>query len=502
MAQSAFKKQYQPSASCLLDFYKVGHRTMYKEGITEVLINFTARSNKHSNLENVNHYYFAGIQHFINSILVKEWNNFFICDKETAVAPYKRLCEGGLGVPCDTSHLEALHDLGYLPLEVRALKEGSKVPYNVACITIRNTHPDFYWLPNFIETILSDEVWPIQTSLTTAVEYMKNILEFGKKDGTPDWLLSFLAHDFSMRGMMGGTLQGGAAISGIGHLMAGHCGSDNLPAGLLAEEDYGAYIGIDKPYSTIGSVPATEHSVQCSFSGDDTAYFRHCMKVNPTGLLSLVSDGYDFWKLITEVLPVLKDEIIARDGKLVIRPDSGDPVLVICGDESSEIPHIKNGLIETLWGMFGGTEVNGFKHLDSHIGSIYGDSITIERQREIYTRLHKKGFAIANVVLGIGSYSYQYVTRDTHGSAVKATNIVLNGVDTPIQKEVVGDSVKKSAKGRIKVIKVDNELKQIDQQSVDDVAMPDNQLEIVWVDGLWYRIQTLDEIREIVKTSL
>jgi len=501
MGKLAFNTDSAPTAACLLDFYKVGHRTMYKEGITEVLINFTARSGKHSNLKG-DSYYWAGVQHFINAILVKEWNGFFAASKADAVSSYKRLCEGGLGVQCDVSHLEALHDLGYLPLEIRALKEGTKVPYGVAAMTVRNTHPDFFWLPNFIETILSDEIWPVQTSLTTAVEYMKNIQEFGTKDGTPDWLLSFLAHDFSMRGMMGGTLASGAAISGIGHLMAGHAGSDNLPAGLLAERDYGAYIGLDKPYSTLGSVPATEHSVQCSFSGDDMAYFRHCMKVNPSGLLSLVSDGYDFWKLITEVLPVLRDEIMARDGKVVIRPDSGDPVKVICGDQSSSVPHINKGLIETLWEQFGGTEVDGFKHLDAHIGAIYGDSITLDRQREIYTRLHKKGFAIANIVLGVGSYTYQYVTRDTHGSAVKATNVVLNGVDTPIQKEVAGDLIKKSAKGRIKVVNTISGLKLLDQQTQEQVEEVDNWLELVWVDGDWKRIQTLDEIRAIVKRSL
>jgi nicotinamide phosphoribosyltransferase len=532
--KTAFLQREYTQSSCLLDFYKTFHSLAYKEGVSEVVINFTARSGQHSNISRGKSYRWAGLQGFIDEIIVQEWGKFFAAKKEDAVADYKRVNEGGLGVPCDTSTLEALHDLGYMPLEFRALLEGMEVPYGVSAMTCRNTHPDFFFLPNMIETILSSEIWPVQTSLTTAVEYMKTVKEFAKIDGTPDFLIPFLCHDFSMRGMMGGRMEGGASLSGLGHLMSGFVGSDTIPAALKAEKNYGAYLGLDRPFETIASVPATEHSVQCSFDNDDLAYFRHCMRVSPTGILSLVSDGYDFWKLVTEILPQLKNDILARDGKIVIRPDSGDPVKVITGytedeiirqedgrifvrtplDDPSHPDHHKTrmvtqlqeyevkGLIEVLYELFGGTD-GAYKMLDEHIGAIYGDSITLACQRQIYERLHAKGFAVGNIVLGVGSFTYQHVTRDTHGSAVKATNMIIDGVDTPISKEVKGDVIKKSAKGRLVVIKdIDGNLIQIDQADLSNVEHHTNQHELVWKDGEWFRVQTLQDVREVVEKSL
>ncbi len=571
--KTAFPQRKYIQAPCLLDFYKCFHALAYKKGASEVTINFTGRSGNHSNIKGGKTYRWAGLQGFINNIIVTEWNKFFDAPLEDAIADYKRVNEGGLGVPCDTSKLEELHALGYMPLEFRALLEGLEVPYGVAALTCRNTDDRFYFLPNMIETILSDEIWPVQTSLTTAAEYMKTVKEFAAIDGTPEFLIPFLGHDFSMRGMMGGRMEGGATLSGQGHLMSGFVGSDTIPAALELEKNYNAYLGLDRPFETIASVNATEHSVQCSFNNDDMGYFKHCMEVAPQGILSLVSDGYDFWKLVTDILPQLKDMIMVREGKIVIRPDSGDPADVICGlsvkqypdldyleddvreemqsycgqgemcgdtwegvvylsgevrkvkfsvevlgakqdigdkvywvedvrlisNEPSELTPQQKGLVETLWDMFGGTQTEErYKMLDEHIGTIYGDSITLERQRDIYTRLHKKGFAIANVVLGIGSYTYQYVTRDTHGSAVKATNMIIDGVDTPISKEVKGDAVKKSAKGRLVVRDTPKGLVQFDEASLWEVEQNDNMHQLVWKDGVWFRTQTLEDVRNVV----
>lgn len=587
MSENAFGRYEYVQAPALMDFYKAFHQHAYRDGTEESLINFTARSGRYSNVKGATTYRWAGLQNMIDNVIVDLWDEFFDSLVEVAVADYKRVNEGGLGVPCDTSKLEELHALGYMPLEFRALLEGLEVPYGVPAMTCRNTHPSFAFLPGMVETIISSEVYPIQTSLTTATEYMRTVKRFAEKDGTPEFLIPFLCHDFSMRGMMGGTMAGGATLSGLGHLMSGFCGSDTLPAALQAEKAYGAVLSLDAPFETIASVPATEHSVQCSFDNDDMAYFRHCMKVSPTGILSLVSDGYDFWKLVTEVLPVLKDEIMERDGKIVIRPDSGDPADVLCGEAvrtfdseyitdldswkeyvaevldtqfsdnlDSVDPHQseeglfsyegevysvvyepdlnrhdktyyyvdnygsdvskctflrldrtpeQKGLVEVLYDMFGGTEnEQGFKMLDEHIGTIYGDSITLERQVDIYERLHAKGFVIANCVLGVGSYSYQYVTRDTHGSAVKSTNMIINGVDTAISKEVKGDTVKKSAKGLLYVDRngETEDLQLTDQVDRDKFESEDNMLEPVWKDGKWVRIQTLNDVRSVVAGTL
>lgn len=167
--------------------------------------------------------------------------------------------------------------------------------------------------------------------------------------------------------------------------------------------------------------------------------FKTLLKTYPTGILSVVSDTFDLFKVITEYLPRLKQEILARDGKLVIRPDSGNPVDILCGEEFIGIGMLDypskedkddwdfcekehyntpqgKGVIELLWDVFGGTiNEQGYKVLDPHIGAIYGDSITIDRADEICKRLEAKGFASTNVVLGIGSFTYQYNTRDTFG---------------------------------------------------------------------------------------
>lgn len=235
------------------------------------------------------------------------------------------------------------------------------------------------------------------------------------------------------------------------------------------------------------------------------ATFRKFLLDNPTGIISLVSDTFDLFKVVTEYLPKLKEIILARDGKLVIRPDSGDPVDILCGINTdggfySEIetatPSYK-GVIELLWDIFGGTiSSTGYKVLDSHIGAIYGDSINYDRSQKIFERLDAKGFASTNVVLGVGSYSLAFVTRDTHGSAQKATYIEVNGIGIEIFKDPITDGgVKKSAKGLLQVYKDENNkicLK--DQCTWEEEGK--GLLQIIFEDGQFYNETTLTKIRE------
>ena len=224
------------------------------------------------------------------------------------------------------------------------------------------------------------------------------------------------------------------------------------------------------------------------------------MSVVPTGILSHVSDSFDFWKFVTEGLPVLKDEILARNGKLVIRPDSGDPVKVLTGDENSTNEAERKGLIACLFDIFGGTtSPSGLKLLHDNIGAIYGDSITLERQQQIIERLEAKGFA-GVVVLGVGSYSYQYVTRDTHGSAVKTTYVEKDGKGVNVFKDPATDSKKKSACGLLRVERVDGKLVQYDQQTREQEQQ--GLLEVVFEDGKLVKETSLAEIRKLVREQL
>lgn len=175
--------------------------------------------------------------------------------------------------------------------------------------------------------------------------------------------------------------------------------------------------------------------------------------VYPNGIVSYVADTYDFWGVVTYVLPKLKPDIMVRNGKLVVRPDSGDPVKIVCGDpEAPEGSPEHRGAFQCLWDVFGGETKDGYRHLDSHVGLIYGDSITLERQQAILSGLKAKGFA-PSVVLGIGSFTYQMKTRDTFGFAMKATWGMVNGVEREIFKDPKTDigGEKKSAKGLLQV---------------------------------------------------
>ncbi|CAM6004810.1 unnamed protein product [Sphagnum balticum] len=445
-------KMKQLAATLLCDFYKLAHREMYPAGTETVYSTWTPRA---SRMNGVTEVVVAGNQRFVKRFLIDFFKeNFFDRSKEEVVAEYARIVKFTLGVQKpDTSHLEALHDLGYLPLLIKAVPEGTVIPLRVPALTIQNTDKRFFWLTNYIETLASCELWPTYTAATIAREYRKLLDKASMKTVGNTEFVQFQGHDFSMRGLMG--LEAAANV-GLGHLLS-FVGTDTIPAILAAEQYYGA--NVEK--ELVGtSIPATEHSIQCCY-GDDMAYLKRMItEVHPTGFVSVVSDGYDFWDVIGRVLPALKKEIMARKGgplgdRVVIRPDSGDPVLIVCGDPEGKTELERKGAIEALWDIFGGTKTEkGYKLLDSHIGLIYGDAITLRRAEEICERLEKKGFASINVVFGIGSYTYQYNTRDTFGFAIKSTACVINGKEKQIFKDPkTDDGIKKSQRGRVIVYK-------------------------------------------------
>lgn len=444
-------KTTQP-ATLLCDFYKLAHREQYPEKTEVIYSTLTPRSNKY--FPEAEGAVVFGIQAFIKKYLIGYFNtHFFNRKKEAVVAEYKRFLTFAMGqTDPDASHIEALHDLGYLPISIHALKEGTIAPIRVPVLTIENTHKDFFWLTNYLETLLSAETWLSMTAATIAHEYRK-VLDaaamrtVGSLDG-----VGFQGHDFSMRGMS--SLES-AKYSGAGHLLS-FTGTDTIPAIYHLEEYYNANIETEL---IGGSIPATEHSVMSANtsadSRDEYAMFKRLLtEIYPTGLFSAVSDTYDFWEVVGNVLPKLKKEIMGRDGKLVIRPDSGDPVLILCGDPNAKEEIVQKGLIEALWDTFGGSvSEKGFKLLDSHIGAIYGDSITLARAKEITERLEAKGFASTNVVFGIGSYTYQFNTRDTLGFAVKAPYAVIDGKEQLLFKDPkTDDGTKRSQRGRVVVL--------------------------------------------------
>lgn len=505
----------------LTDGYKTGHHKMFPKGTTKVYSNMTPRSDKYAS-EYSKGYVISIGQQPVTRWLDKHFkNNFFSKPKEEVINSIKQDMSQYLGVDYDVTHFEALHDLQYLPIRVKALPEGTLVPIKVPYLTITNTHPDFFWLTNYLETIISNMIWGPVTVAST----MRGFKSVGKKwyeknDKDAIDFLDIAYHNFAMRGLFGldATIFSGLAYAAFS------TGSDSLPV-IQAARDY-----YDAEGTSVFSIPATEHScassniifnskdvVEDRLQGEEDFLKRLITEIHPEGFVSYVSDTYDLWAVVTEILPNLKDEILSREGRLVIRPDSSPttPADIICGKSNEELSQYVNseegyeitpsdkGLIQCLWDIFGGSENSqGYKVLDTHIGAIYGEAIDQKMLDEIYERLDAKGFAASNVVVGIGSYAQTYVTRDTYGQAIKCTAIEVDGKLHPVYKDPKTSSSfnKKSAKGLMRVELENGEYVMYDNQSWEQESR--GQLKVVYEDGKFYNQVTLETIRERVKETL
>lgn len=474
------------------DGYKLGHIYQYPDKTERVASNWTARGSRVSGQDWV---VWFGPQHFVQKFVMEKWAAFFAGDIDAIVDDYADEVNSYLGVTSVTgAHLRDLHALGYLPLEFRWLPEGTRVPLRVPMLLVENTIHDerFSWLTNYFETMLSAELWGPSTSATTAIRFRELLEEYALLTGSPLEFVPWQGHDFSMRGMFG---VDAAVLSGMGHLVA-FTGTDTVPAIREVRKYY------DMPRGSLigGSVNATEHSVACSSTQENelTEYYERLLRKFPEGILSMVSDTWDLWRVLTEYLPALKDLILSRNGKLVIRPDSGDPVKIICGDPDAPTgsPAYK-GVVELLWEVFGGTTTpTGHKLLDGHIGVIYGDGISYERADAILNGLWTKGFASANMVFGLGSYTYQYVTRDTYNFAMKATWVQVAGEGRAIFKNPITDNgMKKSATGRLAVLRDEYEtLYAVENATPEQEAA--SELRPMWRDGQFLVRTTFEEIRQ------
>lgn len=436
-----------------MDSYKLGHGEMYPEGTTKVYSNFTPRSMSHFNVPEQykadKKIVWFGLQGFLHELNAVWRETFFDLPEDEVCAEFLELVAPFCGPNgFNIERVRELHRIGYLPLEIKSLPEGARVPIGVPVLTVTNTVDSAFWLPNFLETWLSTELWKSSTSATMARVYRKIIDSYADLTGGSKEFVTWQGHDFSMRGMSG--IADGAK-SGAGHLLS-FTGTDVLSAVKYVNDYYNG-----KSTFVGGSVPASEHSVMSSSSRDaELDTYRYILSKYPSGVVSLVSDTYDFFQVITTYATILKDDILNRVpdslglAKVVFRPDSGDPVKIITGDPDAPVgsPEHK-GAVECLWEIFGGT-VNdkGYKTLNQRVGLIYGDSITVPRCEAILVKLEAKGFASDNIVFGIGSYTYQFATRDSLGFAMKATHRVTNGEGVAIFKDPKTDSgTKKSAKG-------------------------------------------------------
>lgn len=510
----------------LADFYKTGHPGMYPEQTKTLVANFTPRSAKYAPVRNSplfdDKVVWAGVTGFIKEFLINTFNrDFFQAPKAQAVRKYKRRMDTALGrFKVSMTQLEKLHDLGYLPLEIRSLPEGSRVNIKVPPVVFINTNDAFPWVSTYFETLFSCENWKPSTVATISFEFRKLLTYFARLTGSPEDFVGWQGHDFSMRGMSG---VHDAMRCGAAHLLSFY-GTDTIPAIDYLEDYYGANADTEL---VGGSVPATEHSVMTlrillvtqrlqrdpANAGLSAKELRKLAEMEvirelitelfPSGIISIVADSFDFWNVITVIAPALKELILGRtpddlgNAKVVFRPDSGDPVKILTGYTDDELlcggdgkpsrsadgmycvkgtsgtlitEAERKGAVECLWDSFGGTITDkGYKLLDSHVGLIYGDSITLERAMAILSRLAAKGFASGNVVFGIGSFTYQVISRDSFGYALKAIYAEVDDEVVEIYKDpATDDGTKKSAKGLLRVEKEGDDFVLYEQQTREE----------------------------------
>lgn len=476
------------------DAYKLDHRRQYALSgtVTRVYSNYTNRKSRIPGVGRVVHF---GLQAYIQRYLMDGFAPFFAAPSHKATAAYKARLTQILGREAadaiGVGRIASLHDLGFVPLRFCAVPEGTLVPIGVPSFTVESTH-GFGWLTNFVETGLSAGIWQASTSATIAHEYRKVLEAAALRTGGDPTDIDWQCHDFSYRGM---SSHESAAVSGAAHLLS-FTGTDSLVSLDWIERYYGG------PYEA-SSVPATEHSVMCT--GIETVgeleTFSRLLGLYPTGTVAVVSDTFDLWRVLTEFLPALRDKILARDGKLVIRPDSGDPEKILCGDETAPVGSPQwMGVLGLLYEHFGGRKnIAGFIELSPKVGAIYGDSITLDRAKSITARMEKLGYASSNVVFGVGSFTYQYNTRDTFGSAMKATWAEVDGKGVNLLKDpVTDDGTKKSATGRLAVTTTAYSRDLVLVQNATEYDESRSMLRPVWQDGEFIKRQSFSDVRQIL----
>lgn len=397
-----------------IDAYKAYHHLAMHPEVLRGHYTFTNRSGKYAPNNAFGGVFHFGLQYYVKYYLGTLFDEWFSMSVNEAVGEYTDVMGSILGKEIADSHLRDLHSLGALPLTIKSIPEGALVPYGVASFTITTNEDGFAWLPGMLETSISNTVWPMQTAMTTAANLMLLLKRQSLKADLPLDMLPFRAHDFSARGMMG---QQASAMVGAAHIAAGFMGSDTVAAVPFLQEYYNA----DFPAA---SVDATEHACTCSWKRDyEAAFLAHVLKQTPTGILSVVVDTYDMWNFLVNILPRFKEQILERDGKFVVRLDSGVPLKIICGDDNAlgGTPENK-GAYALMAQVFGEGEITSqhYKTLHPKVGLLYGDGMSFDSINEIGNALMDRGWA-PDMVYGVGSYTYQGVTRDTHGSAIKMT---------------------------------------------------------------------------------
>lgn len=363
---------------------------------------------------------------------------------------------------------------GKLPVVIRAIPEGTTVPGHNVMLTIENTDPELPWVTNYVETLLS-QVWYPSTVATQSRQMRKLILRYLRETGDPS-LIDFKLHDFGFRGS---TSVESAGIGGAAHLVS-FKGTDTLQATRVARKYY---------YERMAgfSIPAAEHSTITSWGKEHEAdAYENMLKQFPEGTIAVVSDSFDVFKACRDLWgKKLKDQVLERNGVLVVRPDSGDPPTVV----------VK--VLNILGEVFGYTlNTKGYKVLNPKVRVIQGDGIDYEMIGLILEAVKQASWSADNIAFGSGGGLLQKVDRDTEKFAFKCSAAQVGGIWRDVMKDPITDPGKRSKAGRMALIKMDGEFWTVSEHEAANHNIP-NELVEVFRDGELLVDQTFAEIREL-----
>ena len=449
----------------LSDSYKVSHSNQYPKNTEYIYSYLESRGGEFDDVV------FFGLQYFLKTYLegkvitqekIDEAQDYF--DKHLGPNHFNR--EGW-------QYILDKHD-GRLPVSIRAIGEGAVIPTKNVLMTVENTDPKCWWLTNYLETLLV-QVWYSCTTATISREMKKVIADALEKSGDMAGL-PFKLHDFGCRGV---SSMESAAIGGAAHLV-NFQGTDTIPALAMLRENY---------HSDMAgfSIPASEHSTMTSWGREhEVDAYRNMLEQFPTGLVAVVSDSWDIDNAVKRICGrELKQEILNRDGTLVIRPDSVVPEVVV--------PR----LLRLLEGEFGvSTNEKGYKVLPDQVRLIQGDGITRDSLQGIVDSVLNAGFSMDNVAFGSGGGLLQQCNRDTLKFAFKCSNAVVNGELREVFKNPKTAAWKASKKGRLALVRDDVTGYRTVKK---DKYIPLDLLTEVFRNGRLLEDHTLEEIRERAK---
>ena len=484
------------NALLLKDFYKAVHSEMINPKMTKSVSYYTPRM---SRVDRWNHVVMFGLQMFVKTWLIDFFNdNFFNLSEEEVVTEYQRVMDNTMGKGIyDIEKIRTLHQLGYLPIEIVALPEGSKVPMKCPMFGITNTDERFAWLGQALESLISAECWYPMICATVGNTYREIVDKYYGLTCDDNVPRRRALGNFDFRGDQG---VDAALKAGAGWCLS-FVNSATVPVIPFLEDMYNC--DCTKEEVAFGAV-STEHFVMCSnyaYDGDEKTFLKRLLtELYPNTSFSCVCDSYDYWNVVNNIIPELKEDILNHNGCFLVRGDSGDCVEVV------------TQTVFKLWDIFGGTiNSKGYKVLDPHVKALYGDSITIQRAEEIYQILMDNGFSAQNVSLGIGSFSMHCIeengilkpfTRDTFSSCIKACDAIIDGKEYPIFKDPktdrdTGHGFKKSQKGCCVVYTDETgEFYYEDEHTWDEtVNDPNNKLQTIFKNGKMIKEYSLAEVR-------